>query len=112
MGGGHHHGGGHHGGGGRIPYNYNWGQGPWYDGGTNIVVVDPGDADTKARAMAYIMSLPKRQRTAAYVKIFGSVPPAGALSDFASAFGSMGLMGYIGIGAIAYLLYKWLQGKK
>jgi hypothetical protein len=78
-GGGHgHHGGGHHSGGG-----HRGGGSGYYRGGgyaPSYVVVEPAyDDDYTRRTLAYIMTLPKGQRLAAYVKLFGAAPPAGML---------------------------------
>lgn len=76
--GGHHGGHGHHGGGG--------GFGPgWYGGGAiyadpyPTVIVEQAPNDQDQRTLAYIMTLPKAQRAAAYVKFFGKAPPPGML---------------------------------
>lgn len=81
-GGGGHHGHHGHGGGGRRG---GWGGGPgwgypWYASEPDVFLIqNVSDPDQVARAMAYIMSLPKAQRAAAYTKIFGSAPAPGAL---------------------------------
>lgn len=81
MGKGHHHGGGYRGG---------FGPGPWWGGygypiqygPSEVFVVDRGDDADKERALAYVMSLPKGQRAAAYTKLFGKPAPASVLGDW------------------------------
>ncbi len=49
-----------------------------------MLVEDEDDFDDElaVRMLAYVMSLPKPQRAAAYRKLFGRLPPEGALDDF------------------------------
>lgn len=116
-GGGHHH----HGGGG-------WGGWPGYWGGygypypsTELVVLEPNQAasddDTKTRALAMILALPKSQRMAAYKKVFGRSPPpgvlAGALGDF--TVGSVVIPTWVaalGAAAVAYYVWKKMKGRR
>lgn len=83
MGGGHHHGGGgFRGGFGPVWGGYGY---PVQYAYPEVFVVDnqpPADDAAKQRAMAYVMSLPKAQRPAAYVKLFGQPAPAGVLGDW------------------------------
>jgi len=84
MGGKHpHHGGGWKGGwgGGYGPYGYGWGWPIQYPASEVFVVESKSDED-KERALAYVMSLPKGQRAAAYTKLFGKPAPASVLGDW------------------------------
>lgn len=91
-----HHGGGRHGGGGGGRHHHHhhgggFGAGPWWGPGygqawdptpnTQFVVVedDEKDREKDRRIMAHIMTLPKPQRAAAYMKFFGKAPSEGAL---------------------------------
>lgn len=72
MGGGHHH---HGGGGGNWGWGPGWGGGwGWDGGGAELVVVEPDDSAQKARdkILAYIASLPEKDRAKAFTKFFGS----------------------------------------
>lgn len=66
----HHHGHhGHHGGGGGFGPGWGWGGGYDYPS-TELVVLDDRDRDDK-RILAYIASLPEKDRAAAFTKFFG-----------------------------------------
>jgi hypothetical protein len=99
-------GGGRRGGGFWPGYGYGWGYPVQYaEPDVFIVQADTTDDEQTKRAMAYIMSLPKAQRAAAYVKIFGQPPPAGVLGDFDPGTA----VTYAAVAVGGYLLYKLLK---
>jgi len=75
-------GGKHHGGGWRGAWPGYWGGYPVQYAYPEVFVVNDGNDGQKERALAYVMSLPKGQRAAAYVKIFGKPAPASVLGDW------------------------------
>lgn len=101
-------GGHHHHGGGFVGVPWSWG-GYWggypYPASELVVLTDTDEErERDRRAMAYIMSLPKKQRAAAYQRIFGRAAPEGALG----AFDLDTLKSYalpVGLGIAAYMLF-------
>lgn len=114
-GGGHHHGGGRPGGSNVYVTGWGAGWGPSWDPGANYSLVTvEDDPDKLARAMAYVMSLPKNQRLAAYRKLFGKEPPPGALGDYLEVGGVVDFIGDHPIitAALGYLAYLWWTAQK
>ena len=118
MGGhGHGHGHGHGGRGGYAggPWGPWWG-GYGYDYPGDLIVLPQAappapDTDAVARAMAFVMSLPKAKRAGAYHKIFGKPPAAGVLGDTPS-WASPSLGNWMGLAAGAAAAYFLLRKKK